>query len=158
MLFEDLHIGVNNLIGHSGLESYATTCHGWEAELADSVEGRNWDFSQIYLVKTGQGGSTISQWNTTGSYFTTFVTRINAAIALIKATGKTPVPFIWYTQGIIDSIASTPILAWQNATLAHWRNLRNAIGLALSRQPDLFRSLIREEIEGIVQANKSLTL
>lgn len=61
LVFEDLQIGVNNLIGHSGLSNGPT--HGMESGLANSIEsGLNWGVDQIHLVKTGQGGSQVSQW------------------------------------------------------------------------------------------------
>lgn len=128
LLFESLDIDTNNLIGHTGLTANAT--HGWENGLATSVEAGEWGFNPVYLIKAGQGGSVISEWGTTGAYFTTLVTRVNAAYAAIRALGKQPLPFIWYSQGINDAIANTAAATWKAATKVHLTNLRNVIGFA----------------------------
>ncbi|MBL8182439.1 MAG: InlB B-repeat-containing protein, partial [Blastocatellia bacterium] len=52
LLFEDLDIGTNNLIGHAGLSENAT--HGFELGLANSVAASEWPNSPVYLVKAGQ--------------------------------------------------------------------------------------------------------
>lgn len=133
--FEDLDIGTNNLLDHAQLEAYSTTSHSWENGLASSVEAGDWGYSQVYLVKAGQGGSKIADWGTGGTYFTKLVERVNAAKALIKAQGKIPLPFIWYSQGINDRTGGTNGSAWKSATLTHFQNLRQQIGYAPILEP-----------------------
>lgn len=129
--FESLLIGSNNLIGHAGLESYASNSHGWEAGLANAVEaGLFKGFNQVFLVKTGQGGSVIDQWVLGGSFFTTYISRVQIAKQLILNMGKTPIPYIWYTQGINDRIAGTSGTTWKTKTIEHFKNLRRYIGYA----------------------------
>lgn len=57
--WQDLDIGTNNLVGHSGLSNGST--HGFELELANRAETDSFYNEPVYLVKTGQGGSTIAQ-------------------------------------------------------------------------------------------------
>ena len=134
LVFESLQIGVNNTIGHSGLDS---TTHGWENMLATFVEqGVFSPFSQVYLVKTGQGGSGVASWNVGGAYFNLFVSRLQAAQSAILDSGKTPLPFIWYSLGINDNPATgQPAIDWQNATIAHFKNMRNVVGYCPIIQP-----------------------
>lgn len=129
--FEPLLIGSNNLIGHVGLESYASNSHGWEAGLANAVEaGLFKGFNQVFLVKTGQGGSVIDQWAINGAFFSSYISRVQAAKQLILNMGKTPIPYIWYTQGINDRIAGTNGTTWKTKTIEHFKNLRRYIGYA----------------------------
>jgi len=122
--FDSLQIGVNNLVGHTGLTDNAT--HGWENGLANEVNlGRL--SSHAYLVKTGQGASTISQWNVGGAYFNTFTSRVNAAKSLLSAQNYKTV--IWYTQGINDATAGTSIATWETSTIQHLANLRSIAGV-----------------------------
>jgi Carbohydrate esterase, sialic acid-specific acetylesterase len=120
LLFEDLHIGVNNLLGHAGL-SLGT--HGWELGLAiEAIAARG---VEVYLVKTGQGGSSISDWNATGSYFLTAAQRINRAKQLVGQSSLA----IWYSQGINDAYYNTMSeQAWQQATIAYLNRLRAVVG------------------------------
>ena len=61
--FEPLHLGVNNLRAHVGLQKYYDTCHGFENQLANVVETNAFPgYKQVYLIKTGHGGSRIAQW------------------------------------------------------------------------------------------------
>ncbi|MBK7934610.1 MAG: VCBS repeat-containing protein [Acidobacteria bacterium] len=126
LLFEDLDIGTNNLIGHAGLSDNAT--HGFELGLANSVAASEWPNSPVYLVKTGQGGSTISQWTVGSPYWTTFNQRVTAAVNNLTASGKTPVVYILYSHGINDAIAGTPVATWKNDTIAHLAKVRRAVG------------------------------
>ncbi len=128
MLWEDMQIGVNNLIGHSGLESYASSSHGWELVLADSVEAGQWLDNPVYLVKTGQGASTIAQWDVGQSYWTTFNTRVDAALALIASAGKIPLIYMFYTQGINDALGGTNEATWKQKTIDHIAKIRVKLG------------------------------
>jgi len=122
--FDSLEIGVNNLVGHTGITSAGR--HGWENGLANAVFSGALE-SPAYLVKTGQGGSVISQWDVGGAYFNTFTNRVNAAKGLLA--GQPHKTVIWYTQGINDAIAGTNIATWKTATIQHIANLRSIAGV-----------------------------
>jgi hypothetical protein len=137
LLFEDLCVGVNNLIGHAGLLNGVT--HGWENGLALAAEAGDWS-GAVHLVKTGQGGSVISQWDKAGAFFTTMQERVSAAKALIRAGGDVPLPFIGYSQGINDSIAATDVATWKAATISHFKKpARSGWLLRSNRHADLPR-------------------
>ena len=127
LTFENLQIGggigvENNLVDHAGLESYYGTSHGLELQLADSASsGAFPDHPVVYLTKTGEGGSTIGQWNVGGTYWNKFLQRTDAA--------KTQLPentqwIVWYSQGINDAIAGTPGATWEAATIAHLNKIK----------------------------------
>jgi len=127
LVFEDLDIGVNNLLGHSGLiNNPGATTHGWELELANRATLNEFS-NPVYLVKTGQGGSTISQWGESDTYYTNFKTRIDTAITLRSITGTCPFA-LFYQQGINDSIAGTATATWKAATIAHFEKIRTRYG------------------------------
>ena len=119
LVFENLQIGVNNLIGHTGLN--ANTSHGWELGLADNA---NILSPPIYLCKTGQGSSKISDWNSGGTYYNTFLSRINKVKELGVASNLTYRPILWYTQGINDAISGNNAADWKAATIAHFQKIR----------------------------------
>lgn len=99
-LFEDLHIGVNNVIDHDGIPNGTT--HSWELQLSNRVIAGDLT-APIYLVKAGQGGSKIADWGTSGTYYIKLMQRVNAAVTLIEqATGQAPDITMFYTQGIND--------------------------------------------------------
>ena len=118
--FEPLDVGTNNLVGHSGLSNGST--HGWEIGLANAVAGGQLRPSPLYLVKTGQGGSTIANWNSGGTFYNTFLARINAAKTLLGSQQYNAA--LWYTQGINDAIAGTSVSVWKAATIAHLEKIR----------------------------------
>lgn len=129
--FEALHIaGGNNLYGHYGLDpEYLGVMHGWELELANLVEGGRFPAAPCYLVKTGQGGSKISQWNEGDRYYTSFIKRVDAAIAgLQQISGAAPRMFIVYSQGINDAISNVDVSTWKAATIAHIDKIRTRYG------------------------------
>lgn len=132
LLFEALDIGTNNLLGHEGLSSGPT--HGLELMLANRVEAGTFVPAPCYLVKTGQGASTIANWAVGGFYgstncWQTFQDRVDEAINLITtATGTPPTPYIFYSQGINDAIAGTDVNTWKTATLAHFDKIRAKYG------------------------------
>jgi hypothetical protein len=70
--FQDLDIGTNNQINHFGqsfpasMDSIELTLHGWENGLQTDYE--RYGQAKLYLVKGGQGGSRISQWETTDTF------------------------------------------------------------------------------------------
>ncbi len=124
-LFETMQIGVNNMQDHDGFVDNSS--HSWENGIANmSVDGTI--KKQIHLVKTGHGGSTISQWNTGGSYSNKFNTRVASALATLKLTDA-PKFALWYSQGINDRMGGGWNGAtWQNATIARFNYLRNIYG------------------------------
>jgi trimeric autotransporter adhesin len=121
-LFENLDIGTNNLRDHSGLEAYYDSSHGFELQLANSTEGNAFpDQPQVYLTKTGHGGSQISQWNIGGAYWTKFLQRTAAA--------KTQLPedrqwVVWLSLGINDAIAGVATSTWKTAMVAHINKIK----------------------------------
>lgn len=120
LAFEPLDVGSNNLIGHTGLSVNAT--HGMEIGLAAAVEAGTFASQPSYLVKTGQGGSLIAQWDAGGEYWTTFLARIAAAKTQLPA----PVQWVvWYSQGINDNEAG--IVAWKAATVAHLAKIKSEL-------------------------------
>ena len=122
--FESLQLGVNNLRDHAGLQAYYDTCHGFENALANSVEsGVFKDHSQVYLIKTGQGGSVISQWavGAPSGYWAKFLQRLNAGKARLPSHRQW---VVWFSLGINDAIAGTPVSAWKTNTIAHLDKLK----------------------------------
>ncbi len=122
--FDILDIGTNNLVGHAGLPNGPT--HGFELELANRADVNSFYNQPVYLIKTGQGGSSIAQWNLGGGYFTTFQARINAAKALIDFADYNIV--ILFSLGINDAISGTNTVTWKAAVQAHFVNLRAEVG------------------------------
>jgi hypothetical protein len=120
--FEQLHVGVNSLIGHQDLNPANT--HGWEIGLANAVESGQMRPSPVYLLKTGQGGSIISQWDFGSSYYNTFLARLNAAKALLENQPYDPI--LWYTQGI-NGVSADNIGEWKTATIAHFSKIRQQL-------------------------------
>lgn len=123
--FDNLIIGTNNLIGHAGIAN--GTLHGWENELANQADAGIID-QPTYLVKTGQGGSLIADWNTGGPYYNTMKARVDAALSLLS--GSTVKMFWFYSQGINDALQPTPTntTTWQNATAAYFAQIRTLYG------------------------------
>jgi hypothetical protein len=129
--FEDLDIGFNNLVDHAGLSNVATyvptppnviLVHGMELGLANAVEaGAFAGQSQVYLIKTGQGGSRIAEWAVGGAYWSKFLQRTTAGKAALPGNTRW---IVWYSQGINDAIAATPMDTWKIATVAHLQKIR----------------------------------
>ncbi len=121
-LFENLDIGTNNLRDHSGLEGYYTTSHGLELGLANNTEAHSFpDNEQVYLIKTGHGGSQVSQWNYAGAYFTKFLQRTTAAKTQIPADRKW---VVWMSIGINDGISGTNIVTFKNSLKTYIDNIK----------------------------------
>jgi len=111
-----LNIGVNNLLGHTGLEPYTTSRHGWELGLANLVTGNQ------KILKAGQGGSFIADWASGQTNYLTFVSRLNNVLAL---TGQIPI-YIWYSQGINDGLYNIDPTTWYNATVDLFERIQTA--------------------------------
>lgn len=137
--FENLHVGVNNNIGHTGLQAYVNTGHGWELELANSVDSGDLQ-NPVYLVKTGQGGSLIADWAASGSgsstvgtglsYWQTFMNRVDSAKMLLTTIngGVDPAIYIFYEHGGNDALYSTNAATFKAATIAHIAKIRVRYG------------------------------
>jgi hypothetical protein len=120
--FEPLQLGVNNLREHAGLERFYATCHGLENGLANAVESTPpAQRKPVYLIKTGQGGSVIAQWQPAGGYWAEFLKRIDAARRQLPPR---PRWVVWFSLGINDGIANTPILTWKQDTIAHLQRIK----------------------------------
>ncbi len=112
-VFQNLEIGENNNIGHVGLDN---TTHGMELGLANQYDDGDFNGHPVYLVKAGQGGSTIGQWTSAGAYFDTMRVRVQAAITkVIELTGQVPIVEVWCSIGINDRIAGTSTSTFKTA-------------------------------------------
>lgn len=130
LLLEDLHIGVNNNIGHDNLINGTT--HGWELGLGNIVDSGNLP-NPIYITKTGQGGSGIDQWNPTATvkYYDSLTKRVDSAKKLITAinNGVAPNLYLFYSQGINDALyVPNDSANWISKTEAHFANIRARYG------------------------------
>lgn len=120
--FENLDIGTNNLRDHDGLGSYYDTSHGFELQLANSTEAYAFpNITQVYLTKTGQGGSQVGQWNVGGAYWNKFLERIEEGEPQLPANRQT---VVWLSLGINDSIAGVPTNTWKTAMVAHINKIK----------------------------------
>lgn len=135
--FEDLHIGVNNTLDHQDIPD-GSGLHGWEAGLADSVESGLWQSDQVYLIKAGQGSSTIANWNVAGVYYGKLVARVEAAKVHFEAEGLTPVWYVWWSQGINDSLVGTTAAVWKAKTIDLWGRFRSLLGFAPIAVTEIF--------------------
>lgn len=124
LVFEDLDVGTNANIG-MGLDN---TTHGLEIGIANAQTAGRFGFTPIYLVKSGQSGSTIASWDVGQSNWTTFLSRVDAATALLINAGTRYTPVVFYSQGINDSVASVAVATWKAATIAHFAKIRTLLG------------------------------
>lgn len=124
LAFENLDIGANNLIGHAGLSDNAT--QGLENGLANAIEAGRLGVTRAYLLKTGQGASTIPQWSAgNGSgYLSAFVSRERAAESALGSF----TPYVLLSIGINDAIAGTDIAAWKSGVRALIVAIRAELG------------------------------
>lgn len=126
-VFQPLQIGANNLIGHTGVPDNAS--HGIERGLARDIRG-TLNLPEAYIVKAGQGTSTIAQWavgNASG-YLATLTTRYNAALASLTASGFTVRPVFIWMQGVNDADQGNNTTTWRTATQAHFTQIRSLMG------------------------------
>lgn len=124
--WQDLDIGTNNLVDHAGLSNGPT--HGWELGLANSVEAGEWWDSKVYLIKTGQGGSKISDWVVGGTYWTKFCQRVQAAKTMLQQAGLVPTIYLWYSLGVNDAIAGTNETTWLADVKETHKRIRGQLG------------------------------
>lgn len=126
--FESLHVGVNNLLGHWALEPWSTTGHGWELELSNIIRNQ-YPEKKVYLLKTGQGGTTISQWDTTGNFYHTMCNRIDSAMTELRRLHRPIQVFVFYSQGINDVLYShIADTTWQRMTQEHLNRIKAHTG------------------------------
>lgn len=125
--FEPLLLGQNNLRDHAGLEGYYEGCHGLELGLANAAEAGSFaGRKQVYLIKTGQGGSKIEQWapDHKSGYWKKFDQRLAAARRQVPTNAQW---VVWFSLGINDAIANTPMTLWKQDTLAHLRRIKKEL-------------------------------
>ena len=107
---------------HAGLGGYYDCCHGLELGLANSTEANAFpDNSQVYLVKTGQGASQVSEWSYAGGYFTKFLQRTAAAKTQIPTNRKW---VVWMSIGINDGISGTNINTFKTNLTTNIDNIK----------------------------------
>jgi hypothetical protein len=138
--FDRLHIGVNNLIDHVGLNYAENDAHGWELGLANLYENRVFGNRNVYLIKTGQGGSQVLTWVEGHAYsaesqtifpYTTFIARVQAGLHLVDSleNGRTPDVVMLWSCGINDAGALTSTSIFKDTTIHVFNALRTAIGI-----------------------------
>lgn len=104
--FEPLDIGTNNLIGHIQLEYAMFNSHGMELQLANKYDANFFPNNEVFLVKAGAGGSKIADWNTGGTYYTNFLSRVQNAIDLLFYENPINIKFM-LSLGINDKGVGT---------------------------------------------------
>lgn len=127
--FESLQIGVNNVWNNNvQFQTNKALWHGWELELANRTADRI-GYLKCYLVKAGQGGSMVGQWDeTTDANYIEFVSRINNAKSAIIAQGFIPKIYIFQSLGINDAISGTNATAFTNGITSFHANIRTLLG------------------------------
>lgn len=125
-VFEKLDIGVNNLLGHSGLESYSTTRHGWELQLSNYADDNYFDGKNIYILKAGQGGSLISSWINTSNNWNIFISRLTPALLALSQYNLTIKVLV--SIGINDAIAGTSPSTFKSNFKTFISRLRTQLG------------------------------
>jgi hypothetical protein len=123
-----LDIGTNNLLGHTGLEYAADTCHGWELEIANRVYAGYFGVDTIYICKGGLGGSRMSDWvaNLTG-HWTTFDARIDSAVKYI-GTAKPLKIYVVGSLGWNDGQSHTDSIAFYDGYFTIITRMRAVLG------------------------------
>lgn len=123
--FETLNIGAGNNQMNGGTPG---TLHGWELELQNQI-ATYFNNRTVYKIKGGKGGSTMDQWDVGDANYDTLKLRLKRAIAYLEGNGKKVALCGWYSQGINDVVAGTPVATWKAATLAFFNNIRSEIGI-----------------------------
>lgn len=105
-VFENLDLGTNNNLSHTGLNS---TTHAWELEVANAAQRGEFD-RPVYYVQCGQGSSASPDWAVTppGAYpcWPQFLIRVAKARELIAAADRVPTTIVLISLGINDSLQS----------------------------------------------------
>jgi hypothetical protein len=135
--FENIHISspmdsLNNThVYHTGSNPWGAR-HGWELGLANMVDSGTLP-RPTFIVKTGQGGSSIIEWNplAAGDFWNTFKSRVDSSISLLTAVNSgVPPPniFLLYSQGINDHGNGVAVATWKANTKIHFANIRARYG------------------------------
>ncbi|MBP9719591.1 MAG: hypothetical protein KBD46_03900, partial [Candidatus Levybacteria bacterium] len=120
--FEDLDVGTNNTIDH--WNGPTSTFHGFELGLANSVKVHAFPNNpQVYLIKTGQGNSFISQWNSDHTFWQKFVQRTSAAKTQLPT--NTPTQWVvWISLGINDNNIGTSPTTFKTDMLGYINKIK----------------------------------
>jgi len=157
LTFESLDVGTNNLLGHSGLESYLTTGHGIELQLANQVVASQWAKNTAYLVKTGQGGSKIALWlNNAQTHAANFSQRVATAMQLLEDQGVAYRPVVFMSIGINDAFDNTDPATFKSNVKEVHGNIRSVLGSNTLIVMTLFQSPVvsyqeNDEINAVIQ-------
>lgn len=125
--FQTMAIGLNNNTGHEGTDP--NWC-GWEIGFKPYLDSIG-QTAPIYYCQTGQGGSSVTAWNTTtGNALAILRTRVATMKALFTAMGITVQWDILLTLGINDLLDGviTPA-ALQGALMQLINDVRAEIGV-----------------------------
>lgn len=147
--FEDMQLGVNNLRDHFRMtETHYANWHGFENELANAVDANAFPHhKQVYLIKTGHGGSRIAQWakgSPTG-FWTKFLERTEAGKRQLP---DNPLWVVWLSLGINDAIAKTAIDQWEKKTRDHLGKIKAQLPGAMIVMTQ-FQSMGQSNAKGI---------
>lgn len=129
-IFEGLDIGANNILNAAGGISNCPSCttHGMELQLANSYDSNYYAPHPCYLLKGGQGGSYISEWDNGDAFYDSLVNRIDRAVSLIRTERGVDPIIIWiYSQGINDMLLGTSSATWKTKTKTLFTNIRSEI-------------------------------
>jgi hypothetical protein len=134
LLFEYLHIGVNNLIGHQNLPNNLTS--GFENGIANSADSGIYGISPVYIMKAGTGSGRISWFNDStiiyigANAWLQLKSRADTAIKLLTNSNKgiTPKVYLFWTQGINDAINGLSATAWEDSTIHFFTKFRSRYG------------------------------
>lgn len=123
--FESLDIGTNNNLDHFNMP---VGRHGWEANLANKVLSESSYYGDsVFLVKTGQGGSMLSEWDVNGIYFQKFKKRLDTAQYKLRDRNLKKVIFL--SIGLNDIITgNTQPSVYKQRLIQHIANLRSIAG------------------------------
>lgn len=113
----------NNLLGTVESGQRGKERFGFELEIARRAKTNNWYSNPCHVVKCGQGGSIISQWNTGGAYDLLSQTAITNIKNFLKNIPHKII--ILYSLGINDRLAVTDLTAWKNGVKARFEVLRS---------------------------------
>jgi hypothetical protein len=129
--FDNLDIGTNNVVGHSGIT--VGTTHGFENEIMNYVKADTLTYgASAYMVKAGQGGATMLQFEVGNGagYYATYLARVTAAKSLLAAAGITRYkPIIIFSIGLNDIGAGTTPTDFLEKTKQFVANARAPIGM-----------------------------
>lgn len=137
MTFQNLHIGVNNLLGHVGIND-SLTQHGFECGIANYTKtGYVW--GPLYILKSGFGGAIIKYYNDSAdvSYqgsgknpWQLLKQRLDSAKKIVTTLngGIAPKIYLLWTQGINDSNQGTNSNAWKDSTKSFFTKFRLRYG------------------------------